>query len=366
MTDVHNQQLTSQLDTERPPPPLKRSRTMSPDRPNLLSLTVSFRGKQHVLSLLPDSTLSALYAQLEELTQVPPPLQKLLFKGKKLTGGSGDQDISLGQAGLKDGTKIQLVAPTPQELEGMRTVENENQRRERIMRERALKAPVKLRSTGSGPIVSLSSLSSPSLQHRFHDLKALDHLPNPDKALSLLRKLSEDPAIKHVMEKHKFAVGLLTELAPHEHPKLLGLNQNAGQTILLRLRTDKYDGFRLYKDIRMVLCHELTHNVWGDHDENFKELNSKLNREVAEYERSVSAGTHYLSGGPDVYQPSSELEAEARALTLGGSGASAGPSSFNEETQEERRQKLLQATMNRLRKEEEEIEYSCGTGKSTA
>ncbi|KAJ3502467.1 hypothetical protein NLJ89_g8876 [Agrocybe chaxingu] len=350
---------------------------MSSDTPNPLSLTVSFRGKQHVLSLLPESTLSALYAQLEELTQVPPPLQKLLFKGKKLSGGRGDHDISLGQAGMKDGTKIQLVAPTLQELEGMRTVENENQKRERIMRERALKAPVKLRSTGSGPIASLSSSSSPSLQYRFHDLKALDHLSNPDTALALLKRLSEDSAIRHVMEKHKFAVGLLTELAPHEHPKLLGLNQNAGQTILLRLRTDKYDGFRLYKDIRMVLCHELTHNVWGDHDENantfhdlpnlqFKELNSKLNREVAEYERSVSAGTHYLSGGPDVYQPLSELEAEARAYTLGGSGASASSSSFNEETQEERRQKLLQATMNRLRKEEEEIEHSCGTGKSTA
>jgi hypothetical protein len=72
------------------------------------------------------------------------------------------------------------------------------------------------------------------------------------------------------MQKHRFSVGLLTELAPHEHPNLLGLNVNAGQAIKLRLRTDRYDGFRAYKEIRRVLCHELTHNVWGDHDNNVR------------------------------------------------------------------------------------------------
>ena len=76
------------------------------------------------------------------------------------------------------------------------------------------------------------------------------------------------------MRQHRFAVGLLTELAPHEQPHLLGLNVNAGQAIKLRLRTDRYDGFRLYADVRRVLCHELTHNVWGDHDNNVSPLAS--------------------------------------------------------------------------------------------
>jgi len=75
------------------------------------------------------------------------------------------------------------------------------------------------------------------------------------------------------MQKHSFSVGLLTELAPHEQPGLLGLNMNAGQEIKLRIRTDRYDGFRLYSDIRKVLCHELAHNVWGDHDENVRFYN---------------------------------------------------------------------------------------------
>jgi len=167
------------------------------------------------------------------------------------------------------------------------------------------------------------------------------------------------------MLTNQLSVSLLTELAPHEHPNLLGLNMNAGQAIKLRLRTDRYDGFRIYNEVRRVLCHELTHNVWGDHDENFKSLNSRLNREVAEFERSTKEGTHHLYGGPgyDLYQPSSELEAEAQAYTLGGS--SIGSTSPGNDSPEERRRRLLEAALNRLRREEEDIEHSCGTGHST-
>ena len=38
-------------------------------------------------------------------------------------------------------------------------------------------------------------------------------------------------------------------------------------------------GFRRYLRIRETLCHELAHMVWGEHDNNFKELNSQLLRE---------------------------------------------------------------------------------------
>lgn len=168
---------------------------------------------------------------------------------------------------------------------------------------------------------------------------------------------------------------MLTELAPHENPELLGLNVNAGQQIKLRLRSDAYDGFRHYKDIRRVLCHELAHNVHGGHDRDvrssvslfrqllyilfqFKELNSKLNKEVAEFEQVQREGTHHLMHKGDVYEPSSELEAEAHAHVLGGGGFS---SLYQDESREERRRRMLDATMSRLRKEEEELEQSCGT-----
>ena len=53
---------------------------------------------------------------------------------------------------------------------------------------------------------------------------------------------------------------------------ILGLNTNKGQRIQLRLRTDDLRGFRKYQTVKDVLCHELTHNVWSDHDNNFKAM----------------------------------------------------------------------------------------------
>lgn len=65
-----------------------------------------------------------------------------------------------------------------------------------------------------------------------------------------------------------------------------------------------------------------------------------------------------------MYQPSSELEAEAHTYVLDGGpqllgGSSPGPA--GDESREERRRRVLEATMNRLRQEEEELEQSCGT-----
>ncbi|KAI0091495.1 WLM-domain-containing protein [Irpex rosettiformis] len=314
-----------------------------------IDFTVSHKGRNYSLSLPSVTTFEELQAELEELTSVAPKNQKVLYKGKKATL---NVEGTIGDAGIKSGVKVQLLGSTAEELGELRQVEGEFQRRERILRERASKSQPKLRSTGSA--------SSSSIQFRFHSIEPLPHLPNPSGARELLEKLSNDPAIRHVMQIHHFSVGLLTELAPHEHPELLGLNVNAGQAIKLRLRTDAYDGFRLYKDVRRVLCHELTHNVWGDHDNNFKELNSKLNREVLEFERSVTNGTHTLSGLPsDIYQPSSEQEAYAQSYILGGSAPVEG-------TIDERRQLMLQAAMKRLQKDEEDLENSCGTSGPSA
>ncbi|KAH9893440.1 WLM-domain-containing protein [Cubamyces lactineus] len=316
-----------------------------------ITISVSHRGIIHPLSLLPDSTLAYLQARLEELTSVPPSNQKLLYKGKKVVA----EDVSIAEAGLKDGTKVQLIGPTAEELGGLKATESEHQRKERVLQERAQRAPVKVRSTGR------ASPSSDS-QYTFHKIEPLPHLPNPAAARDLLTRLANDPAIRHVMRKHQFAIGLLTELAPHEQPHLLGLNVNAGQAIKLRLRTDRYDGFRTYKEVRRVLCHELTHNVWGDHDNNFKELNSTLNKEVAEFERAQAAGTHHLAG-PGFEYPHTALEAEAQEYVLGGDAQTLGGmgAATASDTPEERRRRILDATMRRLQKEEEELEQRCGT-----
>lgn len=93
-------------------------------------------------------------------------------------------------------------------------------------------------------------------------------------------------------------------------------------------------------------------------------LNSKLNREVAEYERHVVMNTHSLLGPGAVYQPSSagdpDLVAEATAHVLGGSDGSGASG----DTPAVRRARVLEATMKRLEVQEKEIEDMCGSAGS--
>ena len=63
-------------------------------------------------------------------------------------------------------------------------------------------------------------------------------------------------------------------------------------------------------------------------------------------------------GNRNVYEPSPELEVEAHTHILGGVGNSV---MSHDESREDRRRRVLEATMSRLRKDEEELEQSCGT-----
>jgi len=188
----------------------------------------------------------------------------------------------------------------------------------------------------------------------------LPHLPKPEEALNILTKLANDPAVKHVMALHKFSVGVLTELAPHEHPNLLGLNVNGGEAIKLRIRTDSYDGFRLYSEIRRVSLHELTHNVWGPHDDKFKTLNSELNREVAQFEAAAREGAHPLNGGGSMYEPTAAAHSHSHVGGMTGGtnvlGGGSSPISL-----EERRARAVQAAMQRFKEQEQELEDRCAT-----
>lgn len=120
--------------------------------------------------------------------------------------------------------------------------------------------------------------------YTFHAIEPLKYLPDPERSRRFLIRLANDPGIKASMRKHQFSVGLLTEMNPAEHTthesKTLGLNRNRGEVIELRLRTDSYDGYRDYKVIRKTLCHELAHNVHGDHDRNFWDLTKQIETEV--------------------------------------------------------------------------------------
>lgn len=87
-----------------------------------------------------------------------------------------------------------------------------------------------------------------------------------------------------------------------------------------------------------------------------------MNREVVQYEKSASEGTHYLSGGGDVYEPSSDSGVDALRTAFSGThilGGTSDPSSRY--SKEDQRKRMLEAATSRLRREEEELEQSCGT-----
>lgn len=67
---------------------------------------------------------------------------------------------------------------------------------------------------------------------------------------------------------------------------VMGLNQNKGQKILLRLRTDDLRGWRKILSIKKVLYHELAHNEHGDHDDDFYRLMRKIEKEVVAFNNS--------------------------------------------------------------------------------
>lgn len=115
---------------------------MSSAIPEKITISVSFRGTTYEVSFPSDAPLTRLESQLEDLTSVPPSLQKLLFRGKKVQHAD---NLTLSQIGLRDGLKVQMLGSTAQEIDSLNVTESEHQRREAIFRERALKPQVKVR-----------------------------------------------------------------------------------------------------------------------------------------------------------------------------------------------------------------------------
>jgi len=204
--------------------------------------------------------------------------------------------------------------------------------------------------------------------YTFHAIEPLSYLPNPEKSRRYLERLASDPGIKASMRKHKFSVGLLTEMNPAEHTthesKTLGLNRNGGEVIELRLRTDSYDGYRDYKVIRKTLCHELSHNVHSEHNRNFWDLTKQIEKEVEQNDHMH--GGHKLSQG-EFYNPGDEFDDEyvddhgwqGGEFVLGGTAGTQGLG---------RREIMARAAMSRIEKQkkadEEQREAQSGAGTS--
>jgi hypothetical protein len=237
-----------------------------------LNIKFTHHGTPHTFAFSPDSSITGLSNRIFDELSIPPSYQKFMITPKLGVLKPPFPNPSLPLSSLRS-KKIVLLAPTPSELSYL--------------------------SSASRPTFQASNpIAKPTTAYRHRDwqkvqdeatytfqtLLPLKYLPNPDRSLKFLERLRNDPGIKASMRKHKFSVGVLTEMNPAEYTthesKTLGLNRNRGEVIELRLRTDAYDGYRDYKIIRDTLCHELAHNVWGDHNRNFWDLCKDIEEEV--------------------------------------------------------------------------------------
>ncbi|KAB8611443.1 hypothetical protein FH972_025948 [Carpinus fangiana] len=123
----------------------------------------------------------------------------------------------------------------------------------------------------------------------------LNSLPRAPDALNMLKKIAS--VVKPIMRGRGWKVGTLTEFYPHEQ-SLLGLNVNRGQRVCLRLR---YAGdntlFMPLENVIDTMLHELSHNVFGPHDEKFNNLWNALRDEYTDLKIKGYTGEGFLSEG---------------------------------------------------------------------
>ncbi|KOS22923.1 Ubiquitin and WLM domain-containing protein [Escovopsis weberi] len=318
-----------------------------------LDIPISHRGTITNLGFFDGATLSDLFKKCESSFGIPQDNIKLFVpRGPMLRAPLKEPDLPLAQF---EGKTLKLMGSSAAQIKAVTDLSAMSATRS----QRAAAAHRQQQQQQRKP-ARRSLASADDLKYTFLQIRPLSFLPRPDKSEKLLRRLKDDRGIREVMKKHKFTVGLLTEMEPlsntqasHEGTaRTLGLNRNGGEVIELRLWTDAYDGYRDYRTIRRTLCHELAHNVHGPHDRNFWDLCHQIEREVEAADWSAG---HTVGGGSGGQQPvfgrHDEDEDEHQddggwtggEFVLGGSSAQAGLS---------RREILANAALERQKKED--------------
>jgi len=282
------------------------------DSDAVVAVSFSYRGKQYSLHFDESATIAHLCAAIQDDLSVPVENQKLLVPKVGTLKAPFSETQSLKQLENK---KITLMGTPNDEIASLNRASAAATARHAHLAA-ARRNPPKLMSRRDPARAQEDST------YTFMQLRPLPNLPHPSRSLAFLERLKADPGIKTAMRKHKFSVGLLTEMDPlsytesnHEGTtRILGLNRNKGEVIELRLRTDAYDGYRDYKTIRNTLCHELAHNVHGPHDRNFWDLCHQIEREVAKADWK-SGGRNVA--GSDFYEPA-DVQSEEIAYDHGG------------------------------------------------
>ncbi len=241
-----------------------------------IDIEIHFHSKKFTIRAPQDISVAQLSSSLFELLSIHPEKQKIMITPRPGILRHPFPDIQLSAVYVSK-SRITLLGSTEKEISDL----NESITRVRVRSQNRIAAGrAAPKATKHRDWEKIQEES----KYTFQSIRPLPYLPNPDRAQRFLERLANDPGIKTAMRAHKFSVGLLTEMNPADHTtqesRTLGLNRNRGEVIELRLRTDRYDGYRDYKVIRKTLCHELAHNVFGEHDRNFWDLTGQIEKEV--------------------------------------------------------------------------------------
>ncbi|CAE7808593.1 wss2 [Symbiodinium sp. CCMP2456] len=322
-------------------------------------VSVSYRGTAYEVPVQGDDQLASIFDFVQEALDFPRENCKLIFRGKVLRPDNDTQTVA--EAGLAAGCKVMLVASSAKDVSFVQSSRAdplvkgfaEEERDEQSRRKRA-RAALSAWGTKQDSEFNFGSIKA---EFKYSE-------PPPYEAERLLQKLSTDPGIIEIMKTRKFKVGVLTEMSPVEAQErmakrgtpnmdLLGYNQNYGGMIVLRLRTDTLKGFRPYHDLINTLIHELTHNVWGPHDNNFWKLFGELKAQYMRFHRFWSHGGRAAdSNAAGQFQG---FEGDENAGKEGSFGRVLGSSLEAAQTDSDRRSRALAAAEARMGQTEPEL-----------
>ncbi|KAK7304851.1 hypothetical protein VNO77_42742 [Canavalia gladiata] len=270
-----------------------------------LNISVTWRGKKFVVEMNISATVKDLGKELQKLTNIQEDTMRFIVpqtsgKTSKLLAPFSKEHalLSLQETSITEARSIIMMGVSTDEVEDVLQNAKANLRIAGFEdEEKRLKQRI-----SHGPHLSLKLPQGPYIFCEFRTLEipGLELNPPPSEALKRMHMLAADPGIVAIMNKHRWRVGIMTEMAPIGYvgvtPKcILGFNQNHGEEISLRLRTDDLKGFRKYESIKKTLLHELAHMIYSEHDANFYALDKQLNKEAANLDWTRSA-SHTLSG----------------------------------------------------------------------
>ncbi|KAF9966748.1 hypothetical protein BGZ70_001409 [Mortierella alpina] len=240
------------------------------------TIQFTFKGVKYDQNISAETTVTELLHGISTKTNVPISGLKVMLKGKVLreTDAHVSEPVLDTYPDLLNGAKIFVLGSTEQDIARVHTIDKHVHTRKNVRAAPAAAKPVRTVDDD---------------KYTFGVIQVLPQFREQDKAIAVLERLKRDKGILGIMKLHKWQVGSLIELSPAEKA-ILGYNRNKGELIALRLRTDDLEGFRHYDAVRKVLLHELAHNVWSEHDDNFHALNRQLNKEVQQLDWTAQGG----------------------------------------------------------------------------